>query len=688
MSESILNKSIEIIKGIGAIRLKQFRVLGIRNIGDLITYYPRAYEDRTVIKKISDLIEGDNCSFIGTVSSFERDVRIRKMALYKVKVKDNTSQITLVFFNQHYIRNVFFVGKTFVFYGKVEKKRGMIVVENPSFTEYSKNKLNDIACIVPVYSSTYGLSQNVIRSTVEKVLSKSIASVEEFMPKSLRDELGLVPIDYAIKNIHMPKTREYFVKARKRLVFDEFFLLQLALFSIKRDNDIKNNDMKMDIKDECKEFITNLPFNLTNAQKRTIREVLSNMKSDKMMNRLIQGDVGCGKTIVAIIALLNVVKNGYQGIMLAPTEILAKQHYETLTNMLSPLGVEVGLVVGRMKKREKRRIQDRVMVGQVDIVVGTHAILQEDIVFDKVGLVITDEQHRFGVQQRATLGKKGGTPHVLAMSATPIPRTLSLILYGDLDISLIDELPPERKTVKTLVISDDKRERMNNFIREKVKEGRQVYIVCPLVDDSEKQDLESAKGLSKRLMEHDFRDLSIALIHGKMRANEKSEIMQRFKDGDIDILVSTTVIEVGVNVPNASIMVIENAERFGLSTLHQLRGRVGRGDKEAFCVLITQNGSCDNKKRMDIMKETSDGFVVAQKDLELRGIGDFFGTRQHGLPDLKIADIYKDIEILKKAQIVAQKIMDQGSVMDKYPKLMEEVQKRFLRKLNEGIILN
>ena len=688
MCNDILNKSIENIKGVGEARLKQLGILGINTIGDAIAYYPRNHEDRSIIKKICDLKQDDNCSFIGTISSSIQQLKTRSLTIYKVKVDDGTGSILLVFFNQHYIKKILTMGRTFVFFGNVEKNGGRLQVQNPVFEAYTKNNFKKATSIVPIYNLTYGLSQTVLRGIINRALELGLNNINEFMPKDILQRLDMEGLHYAIKNIHIPESQAHFIKARRRLVFDEFFLLQLALFNIKKTNDVCNNNLKIVEHESCKKFIETLPFKLTNAQLRTIREVFSDMQSEKIMNRLIQGDVGSGKTIVAIIALLNAVKNGYQGIMLAPTEILARQHEETLNNFLKPFGIEVGLLVGSMKKKEKNRILDRIQLGKINIVVGTHAILQESVIFDNVGLVITDEQHRFGVKQRATLAKKGNTPHVLAMSATPIPRTLALILYGDLDISIIDELPPERKKVTTLVIGEDKKERMNNFIRKKVEEGRQCYVVCPLVEESESIEAKDVNSLAKKLAEEDLKDLRVALIHGKLKASKKDEIMEEFKNGKVDILISTTVIEVGVNVPNASIMVIENAERFGLSTLHQLRGRVGRGDKEAFCILVTENKGKVNNQRMKIMKSTNDGFIISQKDLELRGIGDFFGTRQHGIPDLKIANIYEDIGILKEAQKVAQSIMEKDNFLDNNLLLKEEVEKRFLNKLKEDIVLN
>lgn len=688
MCNDILNKSIENIKGVGEARLKQLGILGINTIGDAIAYYPRNHEDRSIIKKICDLKQDDNCSFIGTISSSIQQLKTRSLTIYKVKVDDGTGSILLVFFNQHYIKKILTMGRTFVFFGNVEKNGGRLQVQNPVFEAYTKNNFKKATSIVPIYNLTYGLSQTVLRGIINRALELGLKNINDFMPKDILQKLDMEEIHYAIKNIHIPESQAHFIKARRRLVFDEFFLLQLALFNIKKTNDVCNNNLKIVEHESCKKFIETLPFKLTNAQLRTIREVFSDMESEKIMNRLIQGDVGSGKTIVAIIALLNAVKNGYQGIMLAPTEILARQHEETLNSFLKPFGIEVGLLVGSMKKKEKNRILDRIQLGKINIVVGTHAILQESVIFDNVGLVITDEQHRFGVKQRATLAKKGNTPHVLAMSATPIPRTLALILYGDLDISIIDELPPERKKVTTLVIGEDKKERMNNFIRKKVEEGRQCYVVCPLVEESESIEAKDVNSLAKKLAEEDLKDLRVALIHGKLKASKKDEIMEEFKNGKVDILISTTVIEVGVNVPNASIMVIENAERFGLSTLHQLRGRVGRGDKEAFCILVTENKGKVNNQRMKIMKSTNDGFIISQKDLELRGIGDFFGTRQHGIPDLKIANIYEDIGILKEAQKVAQSIMEKDDFLDNNLLLKEEVEKRFLNKLKEDIVLN
>ena len=681
----VFSESIKRINGVGEIRLKQFRMLGINNIYDMITNYPRTYENRSVIKEIGELKDGDTCSFVGEVSTSIRQIRANKLTIYKFRVVGKTGSIIVVFHNQHYIKDIFLNGRKFIFYGRVERDNYGLAVKDPAFCEYSEGKLKRWAGIVPVYNLTRGLSQNVARSLIQKALLLTKRYIKDFMPQKILDKCNLEGLEYAIENIHMPKSQADFLRARRRLDFDEFFLLQLALFSIKREDDIENNELKIYEHDESNEFIAGLPFELTNAQKRTIKEILDDMKSNKVMNRLVQGDVGCGKTIVSVVALLNTVKSGYQGIMLAPTEILARQHYETLKNLLDKFDIKIGLLLGSMKKREKNKLLDRIMIGQIDIVVGTHAILQDSVIFDNVGLVITDEQHRFGVKQRSILSKKGERPHVLAMSATPIPRTLALILYGDLDISIIDELPPERKKVTTVVIGEDKKERMNNFIRQKVKEGRQVYIVCPLVEDSENIDAKSVNILADKLKKEDFYDLNVSLIHGKLSSQKKDEIMEDFKCGKIDILISTTVIEVGVNVPNASIMVIENAERFGLSTLHQLRGRVGRGDKEAFCILVTNNKSDLNKKRMDIMKSTNDGFLISQKDLELRGIGDFFGTRQHGLPDFKIANIYNDMEILKKAQIAAQDVINEGEV---YEELKKEVNNRFLKKLKEDIVLN
>lgn len=524
---------------------------------------------------------------------------------------------------------------------------------------------NNTGKIIPIYPLTYKLSQNTIRKIIENGLKEINEKIEETIPEYLLKEYNLIGLQEAINKIHFPNDFSEFNIARKRLVFEELLGMQLALLALKNNYVTDTKGIKFQAQAKMSDIINILPFNLTKAQLRVLEEIDADMESEKPMNRLLQGDVGSGKTIVALIAAYKAVKSGYQAAIMAPTAILASQHLESFEEILKDQGIKCELLISSVTKKKKEEILERLANGDIDILIGTHAILEENVIFKKLGLVVTDEQHRFGVKQRTTIVEKGEHPDVIVMTATPIPRTLALILYGDLDISIIDELPPNRKKIDTFAVRKNMEARVNNFVKEQIKEGRQAYIVCPLVEENEEMNLKSVTELAKIYKEETFKEFRVEYLHGKMKAKEKDAIMNDFKDGKIDILISTTVIEVGVNVPNASIMVVENAERFGLAQLHQLRGRVGRGEYKSYCILKFEGNSETTRERMKVMVDTNDGFIISEKDLELRGSGDFFGTEQHGLPAFKIANLFEDIAILKSVQSAAIKIINDDPKLEK-----------------------
>lgn len=664
--KEITKKPLKSLKGIGEVREKLFHRLGIFNIEDIISYFPREYEDRNNIKKINLLEDDEKCGFEGQVASRVTESRPRRgFLISKLVFKDETGSITASWFNQPYIKNVFKLGERYRLFGKIARKFNSLEVQNPIYERVGDEKSSNMCRIVPVYPSTMDLSQNVIRSAVKSAMEVVGGKMEETLPPSLRAGYKLPEINYALSNIHFPISFEDFKNARYRLVFEELFFMQLGLLSLKSTLskeqtgiEFKKNDERLD------EFIKSLPFSLTGAQQSVFNEINRDMESKKIMNRLVQGDVGSGKTVVAALALYKAVLSGYQGALMVPTEILAGQHFITMSKLFKGFEVNVALLTGSKTAKEKREVLEELKCGRTDIIIGTHALLEDRVEFFSLGLVVTDEQHRFGVRQRAVLSKKGKDPDVLVMTATPIPRTLALILYGDLDISIINELPPGRKPIKTFAVDNGLRQRIYDFIRKKVKEGIQVYMVCPLVEESEEISARAASELKETIAANDFKDLRVGLIHGKMKPKDKDAVMADFVKGNLDILVSTTVIEVGVNVPNATVMVIENAERFGLSQLHQLRGRVGRGSEESFCILFNEGRGAVAKQRMKVMEKTNDGFVISEKDLELRGPGEFFGTRQHGLPELKIANLYKDMDILKAAQDAASNLIAEDPMLN------------------------
>ena len=546
-------------------------------------------------------------------------------------------------------------GKKYRFFGKISNKYGKIDLTSPVFDEIEKK--NNTGKIIPLYPLTFSLSQNTIRKIIENGLKdvEEDGGLKETLPQYILNEYKLEEINKAIETVHFPKEFADFEIARKRFVFEELLSTQLALLQLKNSNlkDHKGISFSKDV--HMSDVINSLPFNLTKAQLRVLEEIDKNMEQDKSMNRLLQGDVGSGKTVVAMISAYKAVKSGYQVAVLAPTAILATQHLENFQKILKKFDIRCELLISGITKKKKTEILEKLQNGEIDILIGTHAMLEENVTFKNLGLVVTDEQHRFGVKQRTTMAQKGENPDVLVMSATPIPRTLALILYGDLDISVIDELPPNRKKIETFAVTKALEDRVNNFVRKQVDEGRQAYIVCPLVEES----------LYEKCKTEVFPNYRIEYIHGKMKQKEKDDIMERFKNGEIDILISTTVIEVGVDVPNSSIMVIEDAQRFGLAQLHQLRGRVGRGEYQSYCILKYEGKGKNTRERMKIMTQTNDGFVISQKDLELRGSGDFFGTNQHGIPDFKIANLFTDIDILKLAQEAAIKIVNDDEKLEK-----------------------
>ena len=661
-----LKQSVQFIKGVGPSRVKLLNILGIYTIEDLISYYPRTYEDRTKITKIAELQDGQSAMIEAVTTSGASTARLRRnMTITKVIVEDDTGRALISWFNQDYVKTRIHAKEKYRFFGRVSKKSGITEFNSPVFD--AENEQKNTGKIVPVYPTTKGLNQTSIRQAIENALALVNEKLEESLPEYIVKQYNLMSLEDATKQIHFPSNMEKFTLARKRLAFEELLTFQLALLSLKTQYDNEIRGIKYDENVKMSDVINTLPFRLTKAQLRVLEEIDRDMESEKPMNRLLQGDVGSGKTIVAMISAYKAVKSGYQVVVMAPTTILATQHLENFNKILSSFGIKSELLISSLTKKQKQIVLDKLKSGEIDIIIGTHALLQENVEFKKLGLVVTDEQHRFGVKQRSIIAGKGNNPDVLVMTATPIPRTLAIVVYGDLDISIIDELPPYRKKIDTLAVRENMTGRIVEFIKKNVDEGRQAYIVCPFVEDNEDmENVKSIEKLAKTYKDDIFKDYKVEILHGKMKPKEKDQVMQDFKDNKISILISTTVIEVGVDVPNANIMVIENAERFGLAQLHQLRGRVGRGEYKSYCILKYNGNSDLIRQRMETMTATDDGFKIAEKDLELRGSGEFFGTRQHGLPEFKIANIFdaEDIKILKLVQELAIKIEAEDSKLE------------------------
>ena len=676
-----LEKDVKYIKGVGPNRVKLLNKLNIFTLKDLITYYPRTYEDRSKPKNIAECVDGEEALIEAVACGRISEIKLKGKNMQKLIVRDESSTATITWFNQTYLKNKFEVGNKYLFFGKVSNMFGKISITSPVFDE--KGKKNNTGKIIPLYPLTYQLSQNVFRKIIENGLSEVKGKLEETLPKYLLDEYRLDNINESTERIHFPTNFIDFEKARKRLVFEELLTTQLALLELKNSyiNDEKGIIFSSDVK--MSDVINKLPFKLTNAQLRVLEEIDKDMESEKSMNRLLQGDVGSGKTVVAMCAAYKAVKCGYQAAIMAPTAILATQHLENFKKILEELEIKCELLISGITKKKKEELLERLANGEIDILIGTHALIEENVVFKNLGLVVTDEQHRFGVKQRTKIAEKGQNPDVLVMTATPIPRTLALILYGDLDISIIDELPPNRKKIDTFAVNKSMTERVNAFIKKQIQEGRQAYIVCPLVEENEELDLKSVEELYKQYNEEIFPEYRVEYIHGKMKPKDKDNIMETFKKGLIDILISTTVIEVGVDVPNSNIMIIENAERFGLAQLHQLRGRVGRGEYKSYCILKYEGKGETVRQRMKVMCDTNDGFVISEKDLELRGSGDFFGTMQHGLPEFKIANLFEDMPILKQVQSIVSNIIDDDPKLEKEKnKLLKDLIKdKFIKRI-------
>lgn len=662
--ESTLNlkSSISSVKGVGEVKANLLNKMGIYTIKDLIEYFPRNYEDRTKIKYVREFTSGESTLFVAKICSNITVRKIRKnLAIYTtVAVDDEGERVKLTWFNQMYLKNRLIVGHKYLFFGTPVYDFGTFSVENSQI--YNLSDISKIQGIYPIYSLTKGITQNYMFKLLSENYTDNI-KFKEIYSEEFKKKYNLCDINFAFRNVHFPKNYDNINIARNRLIFDELFLLQIALMTVKNQVALTPNTNTYEDLDD-NDFLKLLPFELTGAQKKVLAEIKEDLGSNKVMNRLIQGDVGCGKTMVAAIAMFLAVKNGYQAAIMAPTTILANQHYNELKPYFEKLGYTVEILTSNNTKAQKRKIVDRLKMGMIDILVGTHSIIEDDVEFKNLSLVITDEQHRFGVKQRMKLSSKAEVVDTLVMTATPIPRTLAIMLYGDLDLSIIDELPPGRKPVKTLVVNDSYETRLNDFVRKNVKEGKQVYVVCPLVEESEDGNLKSAEEIYESYKNETFKDLNVGLIHGKMKQSLKDEIMLQFKENKIDILVSTTVIEVGISVSNATIMIIENADRFGLAALHQLRGRVGRGSDKSYCILKTNNRSQTCKERLSIMEKSNDGFKIAEKDLELRGPGDFFGIRQSGLPEFKVANLLKDINILKLTQVAAKELMQEDPKLE------------------------
>lgn len=660
-----LKQNVQYIKGVGPNRVKLLNLLGIYTIEDLISYYPRAYQDRSKIKKIEELQEGEEALIEAVTLSGVSTFKLRRnMSVSKVQVQDDTGRCLITWFNQDYIKSTIHAKEKYKFYGKVTKKIGQTEMTSPVFDKEGENK--NTGKIIPVYPTTKKLSENAIRQAIENALMLVENELEDNLPEYIKKEYELENLETAVKQIHFPTDFNSLTEARKRLVFEELLTFQLALLSLKNQYDNEIRGIKYSKQVKMSDVINILPFKLTKAQLKVLEEIDQDMESDKPMNRLLQGDVGSGKTVVAMISAYKAVKSGYQVAVMAPTTILASQHIVNFNKILNQFGIKCELLVSSLTKKQKNIVLDKLKNGEIDIIIGTHALLQENVEFKNLGLVVTDEQHRFGVKQRSIIAGKGNNPDILVMTATPIPRTLAIIVYGDLDISVIDELPPNRKKIDTVAVKENMSDRIISFIKKNVDEGRQAYIVCPFVDENEEmEDVKSVEKLAESYKDEIFKDYKVEILHGKMKPKEKDKIMQDFKGNKISILISTTVIEVGVDVPNANIMVIENAERFGLAQLHQLRGRVGRGEYKSYCILKYNSNSGRVRERMKIMTETEDGFKIAEKDLELRGAGEFFGTRQHGLPEFKIANIFEDIKILKQVQELALKIEMQDAKLEK-----------------------
>ena len=670
--------NVQYLKGVGEKRAKMLKKLGIVTVEDLLRHYPRAYRKWNEFVPISQSVIGDTCCIKAITGKAPVGVKINKgLTIFKTTATDGNDTIKLTFFNNKFAAMSIEEGQEYYFYGKIS---GNLYSKEMSVSEMLKVS-NAINTVTPIYPLTQGINSKYLLKLVTEVFSQNSSVLNDVIPSQIREELSLLEINDAIREIHFPTNDNQLNQAKRRLIFEELFVLQVGLMKLK-GNDKEHTEiiLKNDFSDE---FLSSLPFTPTNAQMKAIAECTKQMSSGILMNRLLQGDVGSGKTLVAAALMYNTVKNGYQTALMAPTEILAVQHYKTISNFFADCNFNIALLTGSLTAKKKKEIKEQLGSGEIDIIIGTHALIQDDIIFENIGLVITDEQHRFGVRQRNALLKKGNTPHTLVISATPIPRTLALMIFGDLEISVLNELPPGRQPIETYCIDSQKRERAYNYVKKHLDLGLQGYIVCPLVEESDNEYLAAAQKYAESLSENQFKDYKIGLLHGKMKPKDKEAVMADFVKGKIQLLISTTVIEVGVDVPNSVIMIIENAERFGLSQLHQLRGRIGRGENQSTCILITDSKNDSTNKRMKVMTMTNDGFRIADEDLKLRGPGDFFGDRQHGLPEMRIA-MLTDTFTLKQANTYAAALCAEDYTLSSYPALKQAIDNLF----NKNQILN
>ena len=667
------------LKGIGTSRAELFFRVGVENLYDLLYYFPRSYLDERNRTAISNIQMGEDVVIRARLISSPKNFHKGKWTVTNARIADESGELAVVWFNQPYLVKNLIEGQLYLFKGKVKRNYNRIQLTSPQVQKAEE----DMPGIVPIYPLGGGLTQKMVQAAVQQGLSH-LQIEEDPLPASYRQ--NLMGWSEAIRTMHHPTTFEEQEKARHRLVFDELFVQQLALHRMKRRlrGDTKGYQLFSRQEDE-QLFLQALPYQLTGAQQRVWQEIKVDLASEQAMNRLVQGDVGCGKTMVALLAMYAAAKDGYQAALMAPTEVLAKQHLGEAQKLLEPLGIRVELLTGNVKGKQRKQVLQGLEDGSIQLIIGTHALISEPVQYHKLGLVITDEQHRFGVRQRMALADKGASPNVLVMTATPIPRTLAMILYGDMDISIIDEMPPGRTPVQTFCVNESYEKRLYAFMQKQVEEGRQVYVICPMVEENEENELRSATEYADFLQKIIFPNLSVGLLHGQMKPADKEKVMEAFAQGEIHILVATTVVEVGVNVPNATLMVIENAERFGLAQLHQLRGRVGRGSAESYCVLVTDSQQTQTKKRMKTMVDSTDGFFIAEEDLRLRGAGDVFGLRQHGLPDFRLADLYRDMSILKEAQQLAHTVMevDPGLQLLEHRGLAQELEEFWSRAVIE-----
>ena len=668
------------LDGIGQKREQLFKKLGVDSVGALLEFYPRLYEDWSTCFEVSDAPLNTKCCIKATVCTLIRENRIRKgLTIYSFSVTDGKTKLRIVIFNNKYLASKAKLDEEILLFGKVTiNQRGYREMNTPQIEPALSAKIR------PIYRQTEGLNSATIEKAISSAFKLTNDCLFDNLSDSVRDEFGLCHKRFAVEKIHFPDSQNDINVARNRLIFEELLVFSIAIMKIKSQK--KNTSANKISTDYTDEFISNLPFGLTNAQKNAIKDAVFDMQKSTPMNRLLQGDVGSGKTAVAAALMYNCAKNGLQSALMAPTEILAAQHYSSLSKLMQGSGVRIMLLSGSTPKKHKETIYQMLKNGEIDIIVGTHALIQKGVEFENLGLVVTDEQHRFGVAQRSEFANKGESPHIYVMSATPIPRTLALIIYGDLDISILNELPKGRQPIETFSVDSSFHKRVYNYVKKHLDDGRQGYIVCPMIDDNDEIELASAIQFYNELSKGEFKDYKLGLLTGKMKPDEKNKIMSEFSNGNIDLLISTTVIEVGVDVPNAVIMVIENADRFGLSQLHQLRGRVGRGQHKSTCILISDSDNEISKKRLKIMCDTTDGFKIADEDLKLRGPGDFFGSRQHGLPDFKIANILSDMKILRSTQKLAKRILKDDKNLEKPEN--QGLKQAVMQMLNENFLGN